>query len=83
MPVDSVIEYERIWVDGLNRGDASAAGRGVPARLRRPRHRRGPSHSVASVSGRSSLEGGTLGAVRSAGFDASARWRANEAQLNL
>jgi hypothetical protein len=25
MPVDSVIEYERIWVDGLNRGDASAA----------------------------------------------------------
>lgn len=25
MPVDSVIEYERIWVDGLNRGDVSAA----------------------------------------------------------
>ena len=25
MPVDSVIEYERIWVEGLNRGDASAA----------------------------------------------------------
>jgi len=25
MPIDSVIEYERIWVDGLNRGDASAA----------------------------------------------------------
>ena len=25
MLVDSVIEYERIWVEGLNRGDASAA----------------------------------------------------------
>ena len=25
MPIDSVMEYERIWVDGLNRGDASAA----------------------------------------------------------
>ena len=25
MPIDSVIEHERIWMDGLNRGDASAA----------------------------------------------------------
>jgi hypothetical protein len=25
MLIDSVIEYERIWVEGLNRGDASAA----------------------------------------------------------
>jgi predicted ester cyclase len=25
MPIDSVMEYERIWVEGLNHGDASAA----------------------------------------------------------
>ena len=25
MPVESVMEYERIWVEGLNRGDVSAA----------------------------------------------------------
>ena len=25
MPIESLMEYERIWVDGLNRGDASAA----------------------------------------------------------
>jgi predicted ester cyclase len=25
MPVDSLMEYQRIWVEGLNRGDASAA----------------------------------------------------------
>lgn len=25
MPVDSLKEYERIWIEGLNRGDASAA----------------------------------------------------------
>ena len=25
MPVESLIEYERIWIEGLNRGDASAA----------------------------------------------------------
>jgi hypothetical protein len=25
MPVDSVMEHERIWVEGLNRGDVSAA----------------------------------------------------------
>ena len=27
MPVADVIEYERIWVEGLNRGDVSAADR--------------------------------------------------------
>jgi predicted ester cyclase len=27
MPVDSLMEYERIWVAGLNRGDASVADR--------------------------------------------------------
>lgn len=26
MPVESVMEHERIWVEGLNRGDVSAAG---------------------------------------------------------
>lgn len=25
MPVESVLEYERIWVEGLNRGDVSVA----------------------------------------------------------
>ncbi len=25
MPVESVMEHERIWIDGLNRGDVSAA----------------------------------------------------------
>lgn len=25
MPVESVVEHERIWVEGLNRGDVSAA----------------------------------------------------------
>lgn len=25
MPVDSLMEYQRIWVEGLNRGDVSAA----------------------------------------------------------
>ena len=25
MPVESVMEYERIWIEGLNRGDVSAA----------------------------------------------------------
>lgn len=25
MPVESVLEYERVWIDGLNRGDVSAA----------------------------------------------------------
>ncbi len=25
MPVESVVEYERVWVDGLNRGDVSTA----------------------------------------------------------
>jgi steroid delta-isomerase-like uncharacterized protein len=25
MPVDSVMEYERVWIEGLNRGDVSAA----------------------------------------------------------
>ncbi len=25
MPVPSLLEYERIWIEGLNRGDASAA----------------------------------------------------------
>ena len=25
MPVESVAEHERIWVEGLNRGDVSAA----------------------------------------------------------
>jgi predicted ester cyclase len=25
MPVDSLLEYERIWIEGLNRGDVSAA----------------------------------------------------------
>jgi predicted ester cyclase len=27
MPADALMEYERIWVDGLNRGDVSAADR--------------------------------------------------------
>jgi steroid delta-isomerase-like uncharacterized protein len=25
MPVESIMEYERIWIEGLNRGDVSAA----------------------------------------------------------
>jgi len=25
MPVESVVEHQRIWIDGLNRGDVSAA----------------------------------------------------------
>jgi steroid delta-isomerase-like uncharacterized protein len=25
MPIESVMEHERIWIDGLNRGDVSAA----------------------------------------------------------
>ena len=25
MPVDDVVEYERIWIEGLNRGDVSVA----------------------------------------------------------
>lgn len=25
MPIESVMEYQRTWIDGLNRGDASAA----------------------------------------------------------
>jgi len=25
MPIESVVEYERVWIDGLNRGDVSAA----------------------------------------------------------
>jgi steroid delta-isomerase-like uncharacterized protein len=25
MPIESVLEYERVWVEGLNRGDVSAA----------------------------------------------------------
>jgi hypothetical protein len=25
MPIDSLMEYERTWVDGLSRGDVSAA----------------------------------------------------------
>lgn len=25
MPVDAVMEYERVWIEGLNRGDVSAA----------------------------------------------------------
>lgn len=25
MPVTSVVEYERVWIEGLNRGDVSAA----------------------------------------------------------
>ena len=36
MPVPSLLEYERVWVDGLNRGDASAADKG-----------RGDSHGAA------------------------------------
>ena len=27
MPVDSLMDYQRIWVEGLNRGDVSAADR--------------------------------------------------------
>jgi steroid delta-isomerase-like uncharacterized protein len=25
MPIESVVEYQRIWIEGLNRGDVSAA----------------------------------------------------------
>ena len=25
MPVEAVVEYERVWIEGLNRGDVSAA----------------------------------------------------------
>ena len=25
MPIESVLEYERVWIEGLNRGDVSAA----------------------------------------------------------
>ena len=25
MPVESVVEYQRVWIEGLNRGDVSAA----------------------------------------------------------
>jgi steroid delta-isomerase-like uncharacterized protein len=25
MPVESIMEYERVWIEGLNRGDVSAA----------------------------------------------------------
>jgi len=68
MLVDSVIEYERIWVEGLNRGDASAADAaflpdcivhvtGVPEPRGGGRPDRGP------CGGRESAR--TLGAVRS------------------